>query len=61
MKIISKTAQEIQDDIFSRMPAEKKIKMVSNFFEFGKKLNKLGRQNGNRRAFNKNSRNFREN
>lgn len=34
-------AQEIQDEIFKKMTAERKIKLVSSFFRFGKKLNKL--------------------
>ena len=38
-------AEKIQDNVFKKMSADKKIKMVSKFFEFGKKLNKL---NGNR-------------
>jgi hypothetical protein len=36
-----KRAQEIQDEIFKKMTAEQKIKLVSSFFRFGKKLNKL--------------------
>ncbi len=46
-----KRAEEIQDNIFKKMTADKKIKMVSHFFEFGKKLNKL---NGNRKPSYKN-------
>ena len=45
-------AEEIQDNIFKKMSAGKKVKMVSHFFEFGKKLNKL---NGDRRPSYKNS------
>ncbi len=33
-------AEKIQDDIFKKMSAEKKIKLVSQFFEFSKKLQK---------------------
>ena len=33
-----KTAQEIQDDIFRKMPADKKIKLGSEFWLFAKKL-----------------------
>ena len=40
-----KKAQEIQDKIFKKMTAEQKIKLVSSFFRFARKLNKL---NGNR-------------
>jgi len=51
-KIAKKQPQEMQDEIFRNMSAQKKIKMVSHFFEFGKKLNKL---NGDRRPSYKNS------
>lgn len=34
-------AQKIQDRIFQKMTADEKIKMVSHFFNLGKKLNKL--------------------
>lgn len=34
-----KSAQDMQDDIFRRMPAKKKIKMVSDLFELAKELN----------------------
>jgi hypothetical protein len=37
----NKVAQEMQDEIFRKMSAEKKIKLVSQFFEFGKVLSKL--------------------
>ncbi len=55
-----KLAEKIQDDIFKRMTAEEKKKMVSQFFEFGKKLNKLNDRkiNGNRRSSFKNSGNI---
>jgi hypothetical protein len=55
-----KLAEKIQDDIFKKMTAEEKIKMVSQFFEFGKKLSKLNDRkiNGNRRSSFKNSRNI---
>lgn len=44
-----KRAQEIQDKIFRKMTADEKIKLVSSFFRFGKKLNKLNDRkiNGN--------------
>jgi len=45
-KMTPQTAQKIQDEIFKKMTATQKIKLVSSFFRFGKKLNKL---NGNRR------------
>jgi hypothetical protein len=50
-----KKAREIQDEIFIKMTAHEKIKLVSSFFRFGKKLNKL---NGNRRPTDANSRNI---
>ena len=55
-----KLAQEIQDGIFKKMTAEKKIKLVSQFFEFGKKLNALNNRkiDGNRRFTDKNSKNI---
>jgi len=37
----SRTAEQIQDDIFKKMTAEKKIKLTCDFFRFGKKLNRL--------------------
>ena len=42
-------AQKIQDDIFKKMTPAQKVKMVGEFFEFGKKLNKLNdrRKDGN--------------
>jgi len=48
-KLKSVEAQKIQDKIFKKMTATQKIKLVSSFFRFGKKLNKL---NGNRRSTN---------
>ena len=36
-----KLAEEIQDEIFKKMTATEKIKLVSSFFRFGKKLSKL--------------------
>jgi len=38
-------AQELQDEIFRRMPAEKKIKIAGQLFLFGKKLESLRNQN----------------
>ena len=39
-----KTAQDIQDDIFRKMPVAKKIRLASSFYRFGQELHKLGRQ-----------------
>lgn len=56
-KLTPKRAQEIQDEIFKKMTAEEKLKMVDSFFRFGKKLSQLNdrRINGNNRSFNKNN------
>lgn len=51
-----KRAQEIQDDIFKKMTASEKIKLVGSFFRFGKKLSKLNNRkiNGDRGFTHKN-------
>ncbi len=54
MKIINltpKLAEKIQDGIFKKMTAEKKIKLTCDFFRFGKKLSQLNDRkiNGDRR------------
>jgi len=53
MKKDKKTAQEIQDEIFRKMPAEKKIKLTCELSSFCLKLNSLNgnikpRKNSNR-------------
>jgi hypothetical protein len=40
-KLTPQLAQKIQDDIFKKMSAQQKIKLLSSFFRFGKKLSKL--------------------
>jgi hypothetical protein len=52
-----KIAQKIQDDIFKKMTAEQKLKMVDQFFEFGKRLNALNnrRKDGSNKFSHKNS------
>lgn len=64
VKIIltSKLAERIQDDIFRKMTAAEKIRMASQFFTFGKKLNELNNRkiNGNRRTSRKNSKDIRK-
>ena len=55
MKI--KNAQEIQDSIFRKMSAWEKIRLMSNFFLLGKKLEKLKYQNDSRRSSLQNSKN----
>jgi len=39
------TAQDLQDEIFQKMSAEKKIKIAGQLFLFGKKLESLRNQN----------------
>lgn len=41
-----KSAQDIQDEIFTKMSAEKKVKLTSDFSIFLLKLSKLGKLNG---------------
>ncbi|MDP1845988.1 MAG: hypothetical protein Q8L09_04595 [Candidatus Moranbacteria bacterium] len=48
--IKEKTVQEVQDNIFRKMPVGKKIRLASKFFSFAKKLNKTLNQNGTRRT-----------
>lgn len=43
-------AQKIQDEIFRKMPVEKKLEMLNGFFRFAKTLNTLGKNNGRNRA-----------
>jgi hypothetical protein len=52
-----KRAQEIQDEIFKKMTAEEKLRMVDSFFRFGKKLSALNDRkiNGNNGSLDKNS------
>jgi hypothetical protein len=45
-----KNIQEIQDNIFRKMPAEKKIRLVSQLFLFSQKLQKLRKQNDPRKS-----------
>lgn len=47
MKKKKKTAQEIQDDVFRKMPAEKKLRLAFELSSFCLKLNSL---NGNIRS-----------
>jgi len=39
-KTSAKSAQDIQDNIFRKMPVGKKIRLASNFFALARKLNK---------------------
>lgn len=60
-KMTYSKAQKIQDEIFYNMPAEKKIRLASQFFELAVKLKnaktieKTKIKNGARRTNNKNS------
>lgn len=38
IKIMKRTAQQVQDNIFRRMSAERKIKLVSSFWHSAKKI-----------------------
>ena len=57
-KLTPRLVAKIQDKIFKKMSAGEKIKLVSSFFRFGKKLSNLNDRkiNGNRRSSDKNSR-----
>jgi len=52
-----KTAQEIQDGIFRKMPVGKKLEMLDGFFRFAKELNSLGKNYGSNRASKKSCKN----
>jgi len=56
-KYKNKTAQEIQDEIFKKMSADKKIKLASSLSKFCLKLNQI---NGNRKISYQNSSDFRK-
>lgn len=47
------TAEKLQNEIFQKMSAEEKIKIVSKFFEFGKKLSSLNDRRKNNPIDNK--------
>ena len=53
-RTIKKSAQEIQDDIFRRMSADKKLNLTSDFSMFILRLNKLNKDNGFPKAISKN-------
>lgn len=56
--IKNKSAQDIQDEIFRKMPAEKRIKLASDFSMFLLELNKIGKRDGFSRVNAKNRKNF---
>ena len=53
----NKSAQDIQDEIFRKMPADKKLKYASDFSMFLLELNKLGNTHGFSRVTQKSRRN----
>ena len=55
----STTAEEIQNDIYRRMSADKKMRIAGQLFLLGRKLDLLKKQNAghSRRATRKNSKN----
>lgn len=55
-----KQAEKIQNEIYRKMPATKKLKIAGDFFLLGKKLDLLKHENRKtRRALAPNSKNFR--
>lgn len=55
--VMKKSAQEIQDQIFQKMSAEKSVHLASSFYHFAKVLNKVGEgYDGTRKVIKKNSR-----
>lgn len=40
-KLTPKEAEKLQNEIYRKMSAEKKLKIAFDFFRFGKKLNSL--------------------
>lgn len=53
----NKSAQEIQDEIFRKMTAERKVKLASDFFRFARELNPKHFFYGTGRAASKNLKN----
>ena len=51
MKKKYKTAQDIQDEIFRKMSASKKIKLASELTMFCLKLNRLNANRGSRKTY----------
>lgn len=56
-----KVAEKLQNEIYKKMSAAKKIKIASQLFLLGQKLNELKRQkiNDSRKTTSKNYKNFR--
>ena len=62
-KVLSpKEAEKIQNEIYRKMPAEKKIKIAGQLFLLGQKLDALKKQkiNDSRKTSLSNSKNFRK-
>ncbi len=55
MKVVKKTAQERQDDIFRKMSASRKVKLTSDLALFCLKLNSLNGNNKSKTTFSRNS------
>ncbi|MCX6731447.1 MAG: hypothetical protein NTX55_00430 [Candidatus Parcubacteria bacterium] len=53
-----KSAQDIQDEIFRKMSAERKIKLTSDFSMFILELNKIGNYGRFSKVINENRRDF---
>lgn len=51
--------QKLQDAIYKKMSAQKKIKLTGQMFLLGQKLRQIGKQNVSRTTLNKNRSNFR--
>lgn len=45
----SKTAEEIQDELFRKMSAGRKVKLASDFFGFARTINRRGLSYGTRK------------
>ena len=62
LKMNPKEAEKLQNEIYQKMPAAKKIEIAGQMFLLGKKLDELKKQkeNGPGRTFIKNSRNIRK-
>lgn len=54
----SKSVQEIQDEIFRKMSAEKKLKLASDFSMFCLKLHQIGQSHGLSKTSHKNRQDF---
>jgi hypothetical protein len=53
-------AQDIQDQIFRKMPVEKKLEMLDIFFRFTKELSPLNKNDGRNRNTERSNKNFKK-